>query len=107
MPETSSTAEGLSGEVQRAVPDVEDCVNSSDVLPPVEWRWRLTLADQTAIDALPDDVRAAVERYIRSNGAKAKAGKPTDEYVKGWEDGVEAMRYEIAMAPTPKPPSSR
>lgn len=38
-------------------------MGSCDVRP--EWEFDLTAADELLIGGLPDDVRAAVERYVR------------------------------------------
>ena len=74
---------------------------------PVEWEWPLTLSDQLAIQALPSEARAAVERYIRSRVTVLADDPENDEYVRGWKDGVEAMRDEVAMACEPQPPHRR
>ena len=81
---------------------------------PIAWEWPCTLGDLSVFDALPFDVRASVERYIRSrldtarsNGDTVLSGDPKDdEYIRGWKDGIEAMQAEISSAYVP-PPSRR
>ena len=65
---------------------------------PVEWGWPCTLADEQVLDSLPSDARAAVERYIAAKPGRTRTTEVTDDYVRGWEDGAEAMRDEISSA---------
>lgn len=82
-----------------------------DEFPPA-WGWPCTVADQWKIDALPDDVRASVERYIRSRLDTARANGITvlsdddpksDEYLRGWNDGAEAMQDAVSSVYIPAP----
>jgi hypothetical protein len=74
--------------------------------PPIEWTRPCTVADQLAVEALPVELRGAVERYVRSR-PMLEGELKSEEYIRGWKAGAEAMHDEIGMIPIPRPPRSR
>lgn len=65
---------------------------------PAAWRQPFTVADQGIIDALSADVRASVERYLRSTHGRAM--DPADvSALRGVEDELSSIcgRAEDAM----------
>ncbi len=71
----------------------------------VAWYRSLTLADLQIIDALPDDVRAAVERYVRRNAVIPETNQT--EYERGWEDAMDRAEEELHSVHLPQRPPRR
>lgn len=72
---------------------------------PATWTQRFTLADGWAIDALSEDLRAIVERYVRHRGGR-EDGEPesiaSQEYRDGFEDGLDEARSAISSCAPPR-----
>jgi hypothetical protein len=71
----------------------------------VSWYRPLTAADLSIIETLPEDVRAAVERYARMNVRVLDRDQQSEtEYERGWQDAMDRMEDEISGIHFPSPP---
>jgi hypothetical protein len=71
---------------------------------PATWLRPFTLLDEQVVASLPDHVRDVVERYKRASYSPTAKEEYSDDYRRGWEDGVDEVMSDIQMISEPTPP---